>query len=339
MSQLRRRLALGWAVLAAAAILLPGCGGTQSMLRPASMDAERIVRLWWFLFAVGAVVFVVLALLLSLSLSARRERRDEPKQDDTKLHYGIGLGVAATLVLLVAIFLATLSASRPDASNEDAVMTIRVTGHMWWWQVEYLDPDPRLAFETANELRIPVGRPVLLELVAADVIHSFWVPRLAGKLDMIPGRTNELLIRASEPGRFRGQCAEFCGLQHAKMGFYVVAEEPEAFESWLSEQRRPAAPPAEEITRRGRDVFVDACQRCHIIRGVAEAEELEEVGPDLTHLATRLTLAAATLPNRKGHLGGWVANPQAIKPGNKMPNVPLMPRDFQSLLEYLQTLE
>jgi cytochrome c oxidase subunit 2 len=231
--------------------------------------------------------------------------------------------------------LVTLGAIVPTRGDRGDLV-VEVTGRLWWWHVRYLDPTPSNVFATANEIRVPVGRRVEVRLTSDDVIHSFWVPSLQGKLDLIPGKRTVTWIRADEPGVYRGQCAEYCGLQHAKMAFTVVAMPPAEFASWLANQRRPAAEPRDEDTRRGQAVFLNSgCALCHTIRGTPTAGV---TGPDLTHVASRLTLAAGTIPNTKGHLGGWVANPQGIKPGALMPRLDLPAPDFHALLHYLMSL-
>ena len=215
-------------------------------------------------------------------------------------------------------------------------LAIEITGHQWWWEVRYLSDQPQLMATTANELHIPVGRPVALTLKSADVIHSFWVPSLHGKMDLVPGRVNTLWIQAERPGIYRGQCAEYCGMQHAHMGLVTVAESPDGFVRWLTAQRATAAPPSTPEQSRGRDVFERGpCAMCHTIRGTSAAAVL---GPDLTHVASRGTIAAGRAPNTRGYLAGWLADPQQLKPGNRMPATGLSPEDLQALVAYLETL-
>jgi cytochrome c oxidase subunit 2 len=212
----------------------------------------------------------------------------------------------------------------------------RVTAQLWLVHLLYRYSVPPRAPTTANEIHVPVGRPVVLELRSTDVIHSFWPPNLSAKRDLIPGHENSLWLQADAPGEYRGQCAEFCGHQHAKMAFLVVAEPPDSFAGWLARQRDTAATPADSLTRRGQEVFLgSACPMCHAIGGTPAGSR---VGPDLTHLGSRRTLAAGTLPNTRGNLAGWIVNPQAIKPGAKMPPNALSPDDLQALLAYLETL-
>jgi cytochrome c oxidase subunit 2 len=272
-------------------------------------------------------------------LGRRREvRRDTLPDDQRGVRWILAGGVAFPVVVLVPLFVLTMrSLAAVEARDVEPDLTIEVIGRQYWWEVHYLDDAGNRLFETANEIHIPVGRTVLVRLLSADVIHSFWVPRLAGKLDMIPGKMNQLRIRADEPGEYRGQCAEYCGLQHAKMAFLVVAQPEEEFEAWAVRQALPAAAPADSLAARGRDVFLrSGCAVCHAIRGTPAA--VADLGPDLTHVASRRTLAALAIPNNRGHLGGWIADPQAIKPGNLMPAVPLSAADLQALLHYLEGL-
>src|SRR5581483_789696 len=219
----------------------------------------------------------------------------------------------------------------------DAALTIRVTGRQWWWQLDYLDPDANRQFTTANELHLPLGRTVHLELVSDDVIHSFWVPNLAGKRDLIPGRINELELTPRRIGTFRGTCAEFCGLEHAKMAILVKVEDEKSFAAWRERQLSAAAEPRDARSERGRQYFLSTtCAMCHTIRGTTAASR---AGPDLTHLAARTTLAAGTLPLNAGSLGAWLADPQRQKPGCNMPAIDIEPEDLDALVGYLMSLE
>ena len=216
-------------------------------------------------------------------------------------------------------------------------ISIQVIGHQWWWEVVYPNTDPSQQVTTANEIHIPVGVPVVLNTASRDVIHSFWAPNLQGKRDLIPGYTTALWFEADRPGVFRGQCAEFCGLQHAKMAFYIVAEEPAKFQDWLQHQIAPAPSPDTDQKRRGQQVFEsNACVMCHTVRGTLAGSR---VGPDLTHVASRISLAAGTLPNNPGNLAAWIVDSQSIKPGNRMPPNMLPASDLQDLLAYLESLK
>jgi cytochrome c oxidase subunit 2 len=224
-------------------------------------------------------------------------------------------------------------------------LTIEVTGHQWWWEVRYLSSDPSETFVTANEIHIPTGEPVLVKLIGADVVHSFWVPALTGKTDTIPGQINIAWLQTSRPGVYRGQCAEYCGVQHAHMGLDVIAQSPTAFEAWRRGQLQPAPIPSDASERAGREVFVAHCGSCHTIQGVdtqANAVRASAAGgvpgPDLTHVMARSNLAGETVPNTIGGISGWIANPQALKPGARMPVTYLSGPELSAVVSYLETL-
>ncbi len=328
-------------VLQAAAVTLVGCApNAQSVTAPDGPAAERLLELSWILFAMGGAVFALVVAVLLYALF-RRHRAPLPPAaaaDRRSTRWIVIGGVVFPGIVLSALFPYVLRVQRATQQPPvDAALAVEVLGYRWWWAVRYLSDDGQPAFETANEIRIPVGQPVRVRLTSADVIHSFWVPRLQGKRDMRPGRGNEPWIQADAPGVYRGQCAEYCGLQHAKMAFLVVAEPPDAFAAWYARQLQPAAEPADPLAVRGRAVFLESpCAACHTIRGTRAAGR---TGPDLTHIGSRLTLAAATVPNTRGHLGGWIADPQSIKPGALMPATPLAPADLRALVHYLETLE
>jgi cytochrome c oxidase subunit 2 len=306
----------------------------QSALEAAGPQAAHIERLWWLMFWVDAAVFVIVTALV---LGAIFWRRAEPARDEA-LKVGVTIGVAVTVLTLFVLLVASVWTGRAVASlGAESAVTINLTGHQWWWEAEYEDSVASQRFRTANELHIPVGRPVVLKVTSHDVIHSFWVPNLHGKRDLIPGYTTAIWLQADRPGVYRGQCAEFCGLQHARMALYVTAESNTDFEKWKMKQRREAVQPSTDDERRGREVFLRAtCTQCHTIRGTIAGATM---GPDLTHLASRGTIAAGTLPNTRGHLAGWVTDAQSVKPGNKMPPNSLAPGDLQLLLTYLESLK
>jgi cytochrome c oxidase subunit 2 len=221
-------------------------------------------------------------------------------------------------------------------SNENPV-TINVTGHQWWWEVVYPDSEPDLQVTTANEIHVPVHERIAIVTKSADVIHSFWAPNITGKRDLIPGYSSSFTFEIDQPGIYRGQCAEFCGLQHAHMSFLIVAESAADFASWKQNQVREAVEPSTQTTSRGREVFLShPCIMCHGIRGTDAASH---VGPDLTHLASRREIAAGTLPNVPGALAGWILDPQSIKPGNHMAVNALGGQDLNDLLAYLGSLK
>jgi cytochrome c oxidase subunit 2 len=215
-------------------------------------------------------------------------------------------------------------------------LVVAVTGRLWWWELSYRDPASGRSVQSANELRIPVGRPVQLGLRSDDVIHSLWVPELGGKMDLVPGRTNRLVITATRPGLYRGQCAEFCGLQHAKMRLRLHADAPADFENWRQQQLQAGREPSTDAERRGRSVFTSAsCVLCHSVQGT---DASATIGPDLTHVASRDMIAAGTLPNTPANLAAWIAAPHRLKPGVQMPATPLPPDDLGALTQYLASL-
>ncbi len=246
------------------------------------------------------------------------------------------LGAAVpTLALALFTVLAVRTGMSVSSPGGEPELVVEVTGHQFWWEVRY----PEQGVVTANEIPIPAGRPVEFRVTSADVIHSFWVPRLAGKLDMSPGRTNRLRAMADEPGLYRGQCTEFCGVQHALMSLLVVAREPAKFDAWMARRRGAARPRLDSAALRGRGVFFEAgCSSCHAIRGVNEPDYTGDVGPDLTDLAGRRTLGALTLRNTRGNLAGWILDPHQFKPGVRMPPTVLSGPEMQALLAYLETL-
>jgi cytochrome c oxidase subunit 2 len=321
----------GALVAAAALAALSACGVEAPALSPRGPAAARIAELWWILFWLGSAVFVGVIGLLLLALFRRRGAAGEERPADVR-RFIVGGGIALPLVVVTVLFSLTVWTMSALAERSTA-LTVRVTGWQWWWEVYY--PDGQ--FYTANEIHIPVGQPVRFELSSGDVVHNFWVPELHGKFDLIPGTTNSFWLQADEPGTYRGLCAEYCGTQHAHMRLVVVAEPPDVFTEWAARQRQPAPQPSDPLLLRGQQVFLGAaCVYCHAIGGTNANSRF---GPDLTHLASRRTLAAGVLENNRGNLAGWIANPQTIKPGNKMPPVVLKSEELQALLAYLGSLE
>jgi cytochrome c oxidase subunit 2 len=317
---------------------LAGCAGEASALDARGPAAARISLLWWVMLGLGAAVFVLVTALLLVALFRRRGPGEPSPEHERRLGGRMigGGGIALPLFVLVPLLGFTAYTGATMTPRGAQPLTVEVIGHQFWWEIRY----PEQGFTTANELVIPVGRPVELRLSTADVIHSFWVPQLNGKVDLIPGQSNTLTLQADEAGEYRGQCAEFCGRQHALMAMVVVAEPPERFAAWAEAQTRPAAVISDPLLRQGQQVFLgSACIYCHVVRGHTEDNATEAVGPDLTHLASRRTLAAATLPNTRGNLAGWIIDPQAIKPGNHMPGTNLDAASLQALLAYLESLE
>lgn len=315
----------------------------MSYLRTFGPRANSTTALIWGLMALSCFVVVLITLLVVWGVAAKRSRARH-QQDALPapergpgglsfLYWGLGFtGIAlfASLIWTVTVMAAINSpASKP-------ALTIEVIGHQWWWEARYSPDDPAHAFSTANELHVPVGQPVQLKLTGADVIHSFWIPTLSGKTDTIPGRTNVAWIQADQPGVYRGQCTEYCGLQHAHMAAYVYADRPADFDAWRVKQMQPAADATGPLVDQGKAVFQGHCSACHTIRGTPAGGAL---GPDLTHLMTRATLASGTVPNTPAGLSGWIADPQALKPGTLMPATYLSGPDLKSLRAYLETLQ
>ena len=318
---------------------LSGCGGDQSALDPRSRASSEIATLWWWMFVVACVVFAGALGLLGIAW-LRRRRSGLPVVEDERPKLNLGLvvvfGIAIPLVVnvtlfVIANFVVIRDTEAPAASTTP--ITIEVTGRQWFWEVRY----PGADVVTANEIHIPARTRVNLVGVTGDVIHSFWVPQLNRKVDLIPGRRNRILLYADKPGRYRGQCAEFCGLQHAHMAMYVDAQEPADFQRWLREQAAPAKPPPTAGARAGAKAFSDdGCASCHTIRGTSANGQ---VGPDLTHIGSRATIAALTLPNDSAALAEWLRDPQHVKPGNRMPDLDLSQRDIMALVSYLEGLK
>lgn len=295
------------------AVALPAASRAQthSVLQPQGEDAARIAEIGWVLYLGAAAIFVAAALLLGLAMYGPARARRLLGRPALIVAAGVAFPTAALTALLVY----ALQAAAAMARGPEPALRIEVAGELWWWRVRYRDAGGGLLFETANEIRIPAGVPVEFLLRSDNVIHSFWAPSLAGKLDLVPGRVNRLRVLAPEPGVFRGFCAEYCGAQHANMRFEVQALEPARFEQWMQAQRRPAAAAAPAL-RLGERVFQRDCAQCHAVRGTAAAGTL---GPDLTHVGSRPMLAAGALSNNVGALAGWIAGGQHIKPGNRMP--------------------
>ena len=314
---------------------------SHSALNPSSPQTRLIDRLWDAMFYTSGAVFVlVVAALLWAAFRRRRGEAPEPPEPrgERRLTTAVTLATGLTVLVLFGFLISDISVGRQFTDNPgDQALQIRVTGHQCWWEVQYRDSIPQNWVTTANEIHVPVGRPVVFELHSTDVIHSFWPPNLSQKRDLIPGKVNSLWFQADSPGVYRGQCLEYCGLQHAKMGFLVIADPPAEFATWLAGQRDTALTPADSVTRRGQEVFLaSSCVMCHAISGTPAGSR---IGPDLTHFASRRTIASGTLANTRGNLTGWILNPQTIKPGTRMPPNRFSPDDLQALLTYLESLK
>jgi cytochrome c oxidase subunit 2 len=330
------RNAISVAALAASIAAAAGCGeNDQSALDPGGKDAHDIATLWWVMLAGSVVVFAVVLVLVAIVVLRRRSARGTPELHGRSLAWmPVAGGIVIPAIVLAGLFaltLGTLSSTSPAASKATA-LTVDVTGRRWFWDVTY----PTAHVRTANEIHIPVGVPVRVEVSSGDVIHSFWLPELDRKIDMIPGRTNSVTLEAVHRGTYRGQCAEFCGLQHANMSFVVVAEPRQEFDEWLVAQSKPARPPPSTALEHGLQVFLGSgCVYCHTIAGTNASGK---VGPDLTHLASRGFVGAGVATNAPGNLAGWIVDPQHMKPGNLMPGTDLTGPELQDLLGYLESL-
>jgi cytochrome c oxidase subunit 2 len=335
-------------MLSALALAMTCAGQQQSVLTPAGTQSDRIAVLWWGFFWLLATIFVIVMGVMLVALTRKhRGIEQEPLETthkpseatESRLKRAVTAATAATVIILLGLIVISIATGKAISSLGDRKngIAIEVTGNQWWWYVRYLNDDASKIVITANEIHIPVGRPVMIRGLSNDVIHSFWVPNLHGKRDFIPSRVNVEWIQADHPGHFRGQCAEFCGAQHAHMAFWIVAESEQDFEKWADAQRQPAVQPNDPAKLRGQQVFLNnPCAICHNITGTPANGQ---VGPDLTHFGSRLSIAAGTLPNTKGNLGGWIADPQNIKPGNHMATVALKSEEVEPLLDYLESLK
>ena len=325
--------------------MFQGEPGQHHILHPAGPQASNIEWLYWVIFWIVFVAFVLT--ILGFARAAARSRTPahemvpvikDTSEADRRSTWAVGSAVLVTVLALFAVLvMSMITGKKVEGLTSKQPITIQVTGHQWWWEVTYPDPQADQTVTTANEIHVPVGKPVVILTNSADVIHSFWPPSINGKRDLIPGIGSAFWIQVDQPGVYHGQCAEFCGLQHAHMGFSIVAEHDDAFQAWKAQQLKPAKEPTDPEAVHGREVFLThACIMCHTVRGTDAGSR---VGPDLTHLASRAMLAAETLPNTRGAMAGWIVDPQRVKPGNQMPPNPLQPDDLQALITYLQTLQ
>jgi cytochrome c oxidase subunit 2 len=315
------------------------------VLEPFGIQAAHVARYWDLILWMSVVWFVVImiALVIALIRAPRADASTAPewqvtKRPEPKPRYSVIAAVVVSGIGLFVLIVASIVTDRAIARLplQDAIH-INVIAHQFWWEARYDNPEFDRIFTTANEIHIPVGKPVILTLMAGDVIHSFWVPSLSGKKDLIPGRQSTLQLRADRAGTYRGQCAEFCGYQHALMAFYVIAEPVEQFNAWVASQLKDAPEPSDPVAARGRRIFESGtCSMCHQIRGtVAQGQ----TAPDLTHVASRSTIASGTLPNEVAQLTAWVADPGKIKPGVNMPAFPFGADDLHAVVTYLRTLQ
>jgi cytochrome c oxidase subunit 2 len=320
-------------------------GALHDVQMPAGPQAQALFDLWLLLLVVCTLVFVAVMTALVMALRRASRAASEAAPDVSSLDrrephiaWPVGIASGVSAFLLLGLLVASIFTDRAVARLPLAdALHIELTGHDWWWEARYDDADPSRVFITANELHVPVGRPVIVTLRAADVIHSFWVPSLHGKKDLIPGRVASVAFRADRAGVYRGQCAEFCGYQHAKMALYVIADEAGDYERWATRQREPAPAPVNAEEQRGRDLFVSGtCAMCHAVAGTrAQARH----APDLTHVASRMTLAAGAIENTPQARAAWILDPQRIKPGANMPAHALAPADLAAINAFLGSLQ
>ena len=326
-----------------APLLLTACDGIQSATGGDGWHGERFNSLFTLFMAVTGIAYLlVLAFLAAAVLRRRGEARYEEAGSEAPGERGItrtligwtAFIVAGLTILTIGSYFADRGAARAAAAP---ALEIRVTANQWWWDVEYVGATPQKTVRTANELHLPVGVPAHIILASNDVIHSFWIPNLAGKQDMIPGRVLDATLTPKHIGEYRGQCAEYCGIQHAHMALDVKVESRADFQRWRAAQLMPARLPATPLQKAGYTYFMSReCSACHAIAGTPASAQ---VAPDLTHVASRKTIAAGTLPMTRGHLYGWVADPQGPKPGNNMPYIGLEPAELHAVVAYLESLK
>lgn len=305
------------------------------MLDPAGRHALDVFRLWEFFFVLGITVWVAVLVALALAVT-RPGPASRTAAGERRRTRAVATATTATALILVAVLIRTLHAGPRSPEQYADAEQVDVVGYQWWWEIRHPGAPGTGPATLANELHLPVGEPVRVRLWSEDVIHSFWIPNIHGKVDMMVGRANTLVLQATEAGVFRGQCAEYCGLQHSHMVFIVVAEPRSEYDAWLARQAAPAAPPGDELAEEGLQIFLaELCTSCHTIRGTRADGAM---GPDLTHLGSRRTLAAGMFPNDIGHLTAWIAAPRQLKPGVRMPRVVLDSRELTALAHYLAGL-
>ena len=320
-----------WTPLAAV-VVLSGCGGLQSSLDPHGAESATVANLFWIMVVSGALIWVGVIGILLFAVSRRKASLDD-RQAGKFILWGGAVFPSVTLLALLSCALWLMPGLRPFAAPDDPALRIDVKGNQFWWQVAYNLPDGSVV-HAANEIRMPVGKRVEFALTSDNVIHSFWIPALGGKMDMIPGRTNRLSLLATKQGTFRAACAEYCGTSHALMAFAAVAMPPDDFDRWLAEQ----AEPSPGATAEGLDSFLrNGCGACHRVAGTpAEAS----IGPDLSHVGSRLTIGAGILPNTSDAIARFIADPSALKPEAKMPAFGMLPDDeIQTIATWLGGLK
>lgn len=318
--------------------------GRHLILHPGAPQGSHIEWLYWLIFWICFIVYILM--IVAFTRAAARSHVSamhplpvmEDPEGDEKAKWAVGSAIAVTVItLFVVLVVSVVTGKKVEGLTSKNPVTIQLVGHQWWWEVVYPNAQADQTITTANEIHVPIGTPVVILTNSADVIHSFWAPGITGKRDLLPGYSTAFWFQVNEPGIYRGQCAEFCGYQHAHMGFSVIAETSDQFQAWQQQQLKPAAEPTVEELAKGRAVFLThTCLMCHTVRGTDAGSR---VGPDLTHLASRRMIAAETLPNTTGALAGWILDPQRIKPGVRMSPNPLAPDDLNALVAYLRSLQ
>ena len=335
------------AALASASLCLDAYGQNQSALDAAGIQAQRLEHLWWVFFYICIGVYVVvMAVLLSALFKRKTPEGDigpDVKPDQAREKRAgvvVKSAVGMTAVVILALMIMSFHTGRAIGSQQYAPrpLTLKITGSQWWWFIEYFDnADPSKNIRTANELHLPVGRTVQVEFTSTDVIHSFWVPNLHGKIDLIPNYPTTFFFQPDKEGVYAGQCAEFCGYQHAKMRFTVYVHSQADFDAWANAQRQTPAAPPDSALQRGQQIFLTStCTQCHSVQGTPANGS---VGPNLTHVASRKYIAAGSLQNTNENLRKWITDPQAIKPGNRMPMHTYSDEDLTSLVTYIESLK
>ena len=327
-------------------LALSACSGPQNALDSAGVQSGRIESLWWIFFWVTAVVYVVVIAVLLVAIFRRKranennapETRPDPARERTAGNIVKGAVVVSAITLFTLMFWSFRTGRAVNSlSYDESPIEIQVTGNQWWWDVEYRDPVPSMNIRAANEMHLPVGRTVKLTLQSTDVIHSFWLPNMHGKMDLIPGYKSTFYFRPDEVGVYFGQCAEFCGYQHAKMRFAVTVESQEDYEKWAAAMRATPPPPTDALAQRGQQIFLQSvCTQCHAVAGTTANAR---VGPDLTHVATRYYIAAGSLHNVHDEIEVWITDPQRIKPGVHMPMSNFSDDDLNALVTYIENLK
>ena len=339
-SRIDRRVCLRFAAIPCIAFLV-ACNGTSSYLDATGRAGRSEGNLGIWLTVIASVVVILVCAAIIVGITRNRTERDhEQSVQRTRVASGLSwiyIGTGATIVVLIGVFIATMvtltAAAHPPKIPS---LTMDVTGHQWWWEITYSDAsNPELGFTTANEVHLPVGVPVRVRLHSADVIHSFWLPQIAGKTDVIPGQTNEMWLEADRAGTSRGMCAEYCGLQHAAMALAVKAESPAEFNKWAQQRRSEAPVPTTRDAFVGQTVFTRTCGACHAVQGTSA---LGRLGPELTHFASRPTIGAGALQNTPQNLSLWIRHAPMIKEGARMPAIPMDSAELRAVVTYLETL-